>query len=94
MPEGPQGRKCPRDVVSNAAKVMQIATGEEEEEFEDDGKDPAAKAPGGKSGEARARKLGPEQRSSIARKAAAKRWSSQPDVTRRVFASGNRLIRR
>ena len=74
MPKGPQGQKRPRDVVSNAVKVMRIATGEEEEEFEDDGKDPAAKALGAKGGKARAAKLTPKQRSEIARKAAAKRW--------------------
>ena len=27
MPKGPQGQKRPRDVVSNAVKVMRIATG-------------------------------------------------------------------
>ena len=75
MPKGPQGQKRPRDVVSNAVKVMRIATGEEEEEFEKDGKDPAAKALGAKGGKARAEKLTAEQRSEIARKAAAKRWS-------------------
>lgn len=40
---------------------------------EDDGKDPAAKALGAKGGKARASKLTPEQRSRIAKKAAAKR---------------------
>ena len=57
MPKGPQGQKRPRDVVSNAVKVMRIATGEEEEEeeYEDDGKDPAAKELGAKGGRARAR---------------------------------------
>ena len=53
---------------------MRIATGEEEETIEDDGKDPAAKVLGAKGGRARASKLTPEQRSEIARKAAAKRW--------------------
>ena len=77
MPKGPQGQKRPRDVVSNAVKVMRIATGEEEEEFEDDGKDPAAKALGAKGGKARAEKLTPERRSEIARKAASKRWKSR-----------------
>ena len=76
MPKGPQGQKRPRDVVSNAVKVMRIATGEEEDEFEDDGKDPAAKVLGAKGGKARATKLSPERRSEIARKAAAKRWST------------------
>ena len=75
MPKGPQGQKRPADVVGNAVKVMRIATGEEEEEYEDDGKDPAAKALGAKGGKARAEKLTPERRSEIARKAAAKRWA-------------------
>ena len=74
MPKGPLGRKRPADVVGNAVKVMRIATGEEEEELEDDGKDPAAKALGAKGSRARAKKLTPEQRSEIARKAAEKRW--------------------
>lgn len=76
MPKGPKGQKRPADVIGNAVKVMRIATGQEEEEYEDDGKDPAAKALGKKGGKARADKLSPEQRSEIARKAAAKRWSS------------------
>ena len=76
MPKGPQGQKRPADVVGNAVKVMRIATGEEEEEFEDDGKDPAAKALGATGGKARAEKLTPERRSEIARKAAVKRWNS------------------
>ena len=72
MPRGPQGQKRPADVVGNAVKVMRIATGEEE--YEDDGKDPAAKALGAKGGKARAAKLTPEQRSEIARAAAHARW--------------------
>ena len=52
MPKGPQGQKRPADVVGNAVHVMQIATGEREEEFEDDGKDPAAKELGAKGGKA------------------------------------------
>ena len=74
MPKGPKGQKRPADVIGNAVRVMQIATGEAEEELVDDGKDPAAKALGKKGGAARAAKLTPEQRSEIARKAAAKRW--------------------
>ena len=42
MPKGPQGQKRPRDVVSNAVKVMRIATGEAQEEYDDDGKNKAA----------------------------------------------------
>ena len=74
MPRGPQGQKRPADVIGNAVRVMEIATGQREEEFDDDGKDPAAKALGAKGGKARAAKLTAEQRSKIARKAAAKRW--------------------
>jgi len=76
MPKGPQGQKRPGDVVGAAVRVAQIATGEANDEIEDDGKDPAAKALGSKGGKARASKLTPEQRSEIAKKAAAKRWSS------------------
>ena len=76
MPKGPQGQKRPADVVGNAVKVMRIATGEEEEEYENDGKDPAAKALGTKGGKARAEKLTPERRSEIARKAAVARWGT------------------
>ena len=74
MPKGPQGQKRPADLIGNAVKVMRIATGEEAEEFDDDGKDPAAKALGAKGGKARAAKLSPERRSEIARKAAKSRW--------------------
>lgn len=74
MPTGPKGQKRPADVVGNAVKIAQIATGEIEDEIEDDGKDPAAKALGKKGGKARAAKLTPEERSEIARNAAIKRW--------------------
>lgn len=74
MPKGPKGEKRPADVVANAVKVMRIATGEEEEEFDDEGKNKAAVALGKKGGRARAEKMTPEQRSEIAKKAAAKRW--------------------
>ena len=75
MHKGPKGQNRPADVIGNAVKVMRIATGEDEEEYEtDDGKDPAAVSMGKKGGAARAKKLTPEQRSEIARKAAAKRW--------------------
>ena len=76
MPKGPQGQKRPADVIGNAVRVMQIATGEAEEEFDDDGKDPAAKALGAKGGKARAQTLTPERRREIAKKAAAKRWGN------------------
>lgn len=74
MPKGPRGEKRPGDVVSAAVKVARIAVGDEEEELEPDGKDPAAKALGAKGGAARAKSLSPEERSKIAKKAAQKRW--------------------
>lgn len=47
MPRGPKGERRPADVISNAVKVMHIATGDELEDFgPDNGKDPAAKALG------------------------------------------------
>lgn len=77
MPKGPKGEKRPADVIANAVRVMQIATGEAKEEFEaDDGKDKAAQALGRKGGAARAASMTPERRAEIARKAAAKRWRS------------------
>ena len=77
MPKGPQGQKRPRDVVSNAVKVMRIATGEEEEEYEDDGKNPAAIELGRKGGKSRAKKLTESQRSDAARRAAQLRWAAR-----------------
>lgn len=77
MPKGPKGEKRPGDVIGAAIKVAKIATGEDEEELEtpeSEGKDPNAAALGKKGGKARASKLTPEQRSEIAKKAAAKRW--------------------
>ena len=57
MPKRPQGQKRPADVIGNAVRVMEIATGQRDEEFEDDSKDPAAKALGAKGGRARAAEL-------------------------------------
>lgn len=76
MPKGPKGEKRPADVIGNAVRVMEIATGERDEEYEgqDDGKDKAAQEMGRKGGAARAKAMTPEQRAEIARKAAAKRW--------------------
>jgi len=74
MPKGPQGQKRPADTVANAIRVAKILTGEVEEDMGDSGKDKGAQALGRKGGAARARKLTPQQRSEIARKAAEKRW--------------------
>ncbi len=75
MPKCPKGEKRPADVIGAAVKVMQIATGEIEEDIDDDGKDKAAVALGRKGGAARAEKLTPERRREIARKAALARWN-------------------
>jgi hypothetical protein len=77
MPKGPKGEKRPADLIANAVRVMQVATGEAEEEFEaDDGKDKAAQALGRKGGAARAASMTPERRAEIAKKAAVKRWGA------------------
>ena len=73
MPKGPNGEKRPADAVGLAVLIGRIATGE----VEDTGADPAKahhSAGGKKGGAARAAALTPEQRSEIAKKAAAKRW--------------------
>jgi hypothetical protein len=78
MPRGPKGEKRPGDVIGAAVMVAKIATSEiEEENPADDGKDPAAKALGKKGGAARAKKLTPEKRKEIAKKAAGARWREE-----------------
>ena len=77
MPKGPQGQKRPADVIGNAVRVMRIATGEAQEEYDDEGKSKAAVELGRKGGAARAVKLTKEQRSEIARKAAVTRWAKK-----------------
>jgi hypothetical protein len=68
MPKGPKGEKRPADVIGTAVKVMRIATGEEEEEVDEQPKSAAAEL-GAKGGTARAKNLTAEQRAEIARKA-------------------------
>ncbi len=74
MPKGPKGEKRPADVIGTAVKVARIATGEIEDQADDDGKNKAAQELGRKGGQARAKKLSKERRVEIARKAAASRW--------------------
>ena len=74
MPKGPKGEKRPADVIGNAVKIAMIATGEIDDDIDDDGKSKAAKELGRKGGAARAKKLTPEQRKEIAIKAANTRW--------------------
>ena len=74
MPKGPRGERRPADVIGGAVKVMRIATGEEPDDREEaPALGPAAQL-GKLGGAARAKKLTPQQRAEIARKAAAKRW--------------------
>ena len=75
MPTGPKGQRRPADVIGNAIRIAQIATGEQDDTIIDDGKDPAAKALGAKGGRKRAENMTPERRAEIAKAAAVKRWS-------------------
>ncbi len=77
MPKGPKGEKRPADVVGAAVKVMKIATGEIEEDTDDDGKNKAAVELGRKGGQARAKKLTSDERRQIAKKAAKARWKKR-----------------
>lgn len=77
MPKGPKGEKRPADVIGNAVKIMKIATGEEEDEKTDDGKDKAAVSMGRRGGKARAEKMTADRRSEIAKKAAKSRWKQK-----------------
>jgi hypothetical protein len=71
MPRGPRGEKRPADVIGAAVMVAKIATGEIEDTK---GKAPGRAKGGLRGGKARAAALTPEQRSKIARDAAAARW--------------------
>ena len=75
MPKGPQGQKRPADAVGLAVLVGRIATGEVEDAQDDPTKAHHSRG-GKKGGAARAAALSPEQRSEIAKKAAAKRWGA------------------
>ena len=79
MPKGPKGEKRPADVISNAVKVMKIATGEIDDEKDDDGKDKAAQSLGRRGGKARAKKMTPAKRSEIAKKPASARWRRETE---------------
>jgi len=70
--------KRPRDPNQLAKSIIDIATGQKPDRDptpEEEGKDPAAAELGRRGGKARADNLTAEQRSDIAKKAAAKRWS-------------------
>jgi len=73
--------KRPKDFNQRAKKIVDIATGEITDKKPDEGKNPAAvslgRLGGLKGGKARAKKLSPERRKEIAKKAAKKRWSKK-----------------
>ena len=71
MSKGPQGQKRPADVVGCAVAVARIATGEVEDEL---GRVPGRRKSGKAGGAARSAALSADQRSAIAKKAAAARW--------------------
>jgi hypothetical protein len=71
MPRGPRGEKRPADVIGAAIMVGKIATGE----LEETPKPKSGRVRSGHAGaRARAKALSSEERSAIAKKAAAKRW--------------------
>ncbi len=69
MPRGPKGEKRPADVIGAAVHVMRIATGEIEE-TPSSGRVRSGRA----GGKARSKALSAEERRTIAKKAAEKRW--------------------
>lgn len=73
--------KRPKDTNQRAKSIVDIATGETEEQNPDEGKNPAAvtlgKLGGLKGGKARAKKLSAEKRKEIAQKAAKARWKKK-----------------
>ena len=83
MPD--RSRKRPRDINQLAATIVAIATGEITDAHEPDttGKNPAAVALGRlggiRGGKARSEALTPQQRSSIARRAAQARYGKKSD---------------
>ncbi len=69
MPKGPQGQRRPGDVIGAAVMVAKIATGE----IDDNTK--TGRVRSGRAGaQARAARMSPEERSAVAKKAAAARW--------------------
>jgi hypothetical protein len=78
MPKGPKGEKRPADVIGNAVRVMEIATGQREEEYDaaDEGKDKAAAELGRR----------------LVRAAVAPCWAGSWDVRRQCASDAARII--
>jgi len=80
MLSGMQKPKRPRDPNQLGKLIVDLSVGDADDSKnmpDESGKDPAAMALGKKGGKARAAKLSPKQRSSIAKKAAKARWKSK-----------------
>lgn len=75
----PDRSRKPRDLNQMAAAIVKRATSDEPQPDPDEGKNPSAVAlgrlGGQKGGKARAAKLTAEERSDIAKRAAAARWA-------------------
>ena len=75
--------KRPRDLSQRTKLIVDVATGQVEDEKPDEGKNPHAVAlgrlGGKKGGKARAAALTEEQRQEIARHAARTRWAARDD---------------
>jgi hypothetical protein len=78
-----RSRNRPRDANQLGKLIVDLATGDVQEESRATLKDPAAVALGRrgglKGGKARADRMTPEQRSEAARKAAQARWANRSD---------------
>lgn len=71
MARGPRGEDRPADVIGCAVKVARLSVGLETEEL----KQPSGRVRSGVAGaKARASKMSKEERSAVAKKAAAARW--------------------
>jgi len=80
MPEDQKRPKRPRDVIGNAVRVMEIATGQREEEVKpEEARNEAAAELGRKGGKARAKALSQTERAKIAKRAAEMRWAARVD---------------
>lgn len=71
MPTGPQGERRPADIIGCAVEVARLSVGNTTEPL----KQPSGRVQSGHAGaKARAESMSKEDRSAVARKAAAARW--------------------
>jgi hypothetical protein len=77
VPTGSEGKRRPDDAPDKAAKIARVTTGVERKGQENVPALSPAQQLGKLGGAARAKKLTAAQRTAIAKKAAAKRWSDR-----------------